>query len=122
VSIGEYQRVVHMGDALVISISVTRPTNGHAIVQVRPDLEGDGRDGWPVGWSDAVVARLRDKVHPITPADMTLLRSASQSLENVRAVTLYPKVIGNFNLVLTATTADGCVGVTGLRRDVQVTP
>jgi len=84
-----------MGQSGRVVFQVTSPT-GTRIQSVTADLIGDGRAGWTIEThdEDAVIAGIR----------------------------YFPRVAGTHNLVVSALDEDSCVGSTGLRRNVTVTP
>lgn len=67
---------------------------GTRLVSVAADLIGDGEPGWTI--------------------------ETTSDAKRVRGIEYEGTKRGTFNLTLTVTDANGCVGTTGLRRDVRV--
>lgn len=114
-TIGDYPRLMRQGVGVSIPIELHRPANGSAIVQFKLDLTVDGEAGWTVGWGEALTRLLSQQ-------EGVLLHWNTLNLDMITAAKIYPQRIGIWNLELSAVSEEGCVGSTGARRAVTVSP
>jgi hypothetical protein len=92
ITVESYTQTLRLGESGTVVFRVVSPL-GQKVTIVNMDLTGDGQAGWPLSVSDGtLVAGLR----------------------------FWPTVPGTHGLVVEAVSENGCLGTTGLRRDVVV--